>query len=69
MVNSRILAFTIFVLPIYALMDELVSFAMGRRFDTWDFASAIGGIALGIIVSIALAQHHLTADSCDSYNY
>jgi len=58
-VNKRIIGLTLFVLPVYAFVDEWVAWAMGRGFDGVDFFSALGGIALGAICSIAFAQHNV----------
>lgn len=61
-VNKRILGLTLFVLGFYAVVDEWLSWAMGRGFDGWDLLSAAAGIALGIVCSIALARHNILFD-------
>ena len=58
-VNKRLIGITLFILPIYALLDEWLSWAMQRGFDISYLFSALGGIALGLICSIALARHNV----------
>ena len=58
-VNKRLVGITLFILPIYALVDECLAWAMQRGFDGWDFFSALAGIALGVICSIAFARQNV----------
>lgn len=61
-VNKRIVGLTLFVLGFYAVVDEWLTWAMGRGFDGWDLLSAAAGITLGIVCSIALARHNILFD-------
>jgi len=63
MVNKTILLTTIMILPVYALIDELVSVLLQRGFDWGDFYSGLTGIALGVVCSVALAQQHVSDDA------
>ena len=59
MFNKSILISTLFVLPIYALLAEVLCLIMRRGFSGGALLAALAGIMLGVFCSWAFAQHHL----------
>ncbi len=57
--NKYILTITLFVIPFYALLDQLVDVLMGQTFNSGEIFVSFAGILLAIISSAALARHHL----------
>jgi len=55
--KGTILTATLFVLPLFALLDEAANLLMKRGFDLTDYLSALGGIAVGIVCAYMLARH------------
>ncbi|MCF7956940.1 MAG: VanZ family protein [Phycisphaerae bacterium] len=57
--NKYILAITLFVIPFYALLDQLVDVLMGQGFQLEELVISFAGIFLAIMSSAALSRHHL----------
>lgn len=58
-VNKRLVGCTLFVLPIYAVVDEWIAAAMRGGFNGGDLISALAGILLGVVCSTAFARHNV----------
>ena len=64
--KGTILTVTLFVLPLYALLDEAANMLMRRSFDLTDYLSALGGIVVGIVCAWMFARYHENNQSVES---
>ena len=58
--NKILFTSTLLVLPTYALMDVMITWAMHKPFDASALGTAVGGVILGIVCSAAFARQHVT---------
>jgi len=56
--NKILFTSTLLVLPTYALLDVMITWAMHKPFDVSALGTAVGGILLGIACAAAFAQQH-----------
>ena len=63
-ITKRILLGTLFIMPLYALFDMAIRYAMHQRFDMNYLLAALAGIAIGVMSSAAFARHHQIAETC-----
>ncbi len=61
--NRSLFLSTLLVLPTYALLDVVLTWAMHQSFDVSALLTAAGGIILGIACAAAFARQHVTTEA------
>ncbi|MBN1765229.1 MAG: VanZ family protein [Sedimentisphaerales bacterium] len=58
--NKKILFWSLFILPLYNVLDEAIDVIFfSRPFDRPDFYSGLAGITVGIVCAMLFAQHNI----------
>lgn len=65
-INKKILLSTVLVIPLYALLDEFLSFVMRGVFDVADILSGLAGFILALACAASLARHHIVNDAYET---
>ena len=62
-INKKILVASVCVLPVYALVDEFISYIMQKGFHLSDIIVSCSAILLASLCTAAFAQHHKSRDT------
>ena len=66
-IDRKIVLTSVTVLPVYALLDQIISMAMRKGFSGEELIVGLAGIVLGVLCSMAFAQHHLMDNPYEQY--